>query len=984
MTTRTRAPRVLIRSLATGGLLTAAWLLLGPAGSAHAADRSIDLWAVSGSTSLPGLASPLTVWGYSSDGSTVTAPGGPVLTVDEHDTVTITLHNTLSENTALHIAGESLVPDTTGIPSGTRTYTFTADRPGTYLYEAGLTPNSEHQVAMGLYGALVVRATNPAQAYDDAGTAFDVSAPVVLGEIDPALNASANPAAFDLRAFKPRYFTVNGKVHPQNAPIGAASGQTLLLRYVNAGLSYRSMGVLGASQRLVGVDGSQLRNGSADISRSYVAETFGPGQSADALVTLPATATDRRLAVYDASLTLHNSNTAGAGGMLAVVAVAGTGIATPDTAGPATTGVAWSGGTLTATVSDVATGGSAVSAAEYRLDSVAAPATAMSGSFGSPTVTVTAPVAIASGQHVVYVRGRDAGGTWGPWSSVLVTGNDVVGPTTSGVVLAPDRTNGSVSVAVSATGNDSASGGHAIAAAELSIDGGTAVPMTVATSGPVASVTGTIPAATVTLLAEGSHTVSVRTRDSVGNWGDPATATLVVDMTGPTASGVGVDPDPNNGLQPVNGATPSVRLSATLTDPASTVGAAQSTVVAGEAFVDTLGPLGSGIPVEASDGAWSGPTENVYLDIPLATVRQMTEGSHTLWVRGRDAAGNWGAAGQVVLHVDKTAPTIATLTATPNAATNTITVTGTATDARSALTNVEWFRGADPGAGNGTALSITAAGAISGTIDTSGFPDAAATLSFRVRDAAGNWSAVVTRTVTVTHQLRYSVLGAATLTGPGTTNGRDIYLFNGSVHSRVANLGATPYSLPATANVDGYSVGATAGTFYLSFAGTVTVPGIGTVQDEDVVYWTGTSWQLYYDGSTHGITANVDAISVTGTGTGRVLYLSLATNTTPPGVTGAAGDDADIYRWTSGSTYTRVLDATTAGIPATANVDGVTWVSATDYYLSLSADATVTGLGTAADEDVIHRTGTTWSTYFDGSVHGLTNTNLDVDAFDIR
>jgi hypothetical protein len=494
--------------------------------------------------------------------------------------------------------------------------------------------------------------------------------------------------------------------------------------------------------------------------------------------------------------------------MLDVIAVAGAGGTAPNS-GPATTGVAWAAGTLTATVSDVATGGSGVTAAEYRLDSVAAPATAMTGTFGTPTVTVSAPAAVVSGQHVLYVRGQDADGAWGPWSSVLVTGNDVVGPTTSGVVLAPDRTNGSVSVAVSATGNDSASGGHAIAAAELSIDGGSPVAMTVGTAGPVASTSGTIPAATVNALAEGSHTVSVRTQDSVGNWGAPATATLVVDQTGPTASGVGVDPDPNNGLQPVNGATPSVRLSATLTDPASAVGAAQSTVVAGEAFVDTLGPLGSGIPVEASDGAWSGPTENVYLDIPLATVRQMTEGSHPLWVRGRDAAGNWGAAGQVVLHVDKTAPSVTGLTATPNAATNTITVSGTATDALSALTNVEWFRGPDPGAGNGTALTITPTGTISGTIDTSTFADAPVTLSFRVRDAAGNWSAVVTRSVTVTHRLRYSTAGSTNPPGVGgTADDADIYLFDGTSHSRLHDL--TTMGVPASANADGHTGGSAA------------------------------------------------------------------------------------------------------------------------------------------------------------------------------
>ena len=108
-----------------------------------------------------------------------------------------------------------------------------------------------------------------------------------------------------------------------------------------------------------------------------------------------------------------------------------------------------------------------------------------------------------------------------------------------------------------------------------------------------------------------------------------------------------------------------------------------------------------------------------------------------------------------------------------------------------------------------------------------------------------------------------------------------------------------------------------------------------------------------------------------------------ATNTTPPGA-GGAGDDADVYRWNGNSSYTRVVDASTIGIPATANVDGVKFVSSSDYYLSFSADATVTGLGSAADEDVIHRSGSLWSTYFDGSQHGLhTATNLDVDAFDI-
>ena len=56
--------------------------------------------------------------------------------------------------------GQAMVPDTAGAAAGgTKTYNFTATNPGTFLYEAGLLPNAEHQAAMGLYGALIVRPT---------------------------------------------------------------------------------------------------------------------------------------------------------------------------------------------------------------------------------------------------------------------------------------------------------------------------------------------------------------------------------------------------------------------------------------------------------------------------------------------------------------------------------------------------------------------------------------------------------------------------------------------------------------------------------------------------------------------------------------------------------------------------------------------------------------------------------------------------------
>ena len=101
----------------------------------------------------------------------------------------------------------------------------------------------------------------------------------------------------------------------------------------------------------------------------------------------------------------------------------------------------------------------------------------------------------------------------------------------------------------------------------------------------------------------------------------------------------------------------------------------------------------------------------------------------------------------------------------------------------------------------------------------------------------------------------------------------------------------------------------------------------------------------------------------------------------PPGA-GGTGDDADIYRWNGGSSYTRVVDASAVGW-STANVDGLVWVDATHVYLSYSADTTVPVIGAVQDEDVVRNNGGTWSVYFNGTARGLTSGNLDVDAFDL-
>ncbi len=994
--TRTRTLATTTTSLlAAGGLALLA--LVVPAGAATAASVPFDLYAVTGSSVFPTGGQTVNVWGYSQTNAAVTAPGGPTLTVTQGDSVTITLHNQLSEATSLLIQGQPMVPDRTGAaPAGSTTYTFTADRPGTYLYEAGLVPNAEHQVAMGLYGAFVVRPATANQAYEDASTAYDDEVVMVLSEIDPALNNAANPAAFDMRKYAPRYFLVNGKAYPNTPEIPIGAGRTVLLRYLNAGNQYHSMAVLGAHQTVIALDGSPLT-----YSSRYVAETFGPGQTADALVSPPTTATSARVPLYDGSLLQHNSNRAGAGGMVAFLAVAGTG-AGADGTGPVASNVSSAAGALTATLDETATGGALIQSAEYYLDTMAGPATAMSpvdGAFDSTSESVTAAVAVPSGNHILYVRGQDALGNWGDVSSTHVSGGDGSGPATTFPALSPSPTNGSVPVALHATGDDSATGGSAITGAEYFIDTvgaeGTGSPMTVNTAAPVASLDATIPAATVLALSEGAHTVAIRAKDSTGTWGAVTTIGLAVDTTAPTAGGLSVLPSPNNGTLAYNAGTSAVRLFASsLTDSASA--GVSSTVAGAEAFLDTVGANGTGIVLSASDGTFNSGTEAGYTDIPLSTVVLLAEGGHTVLVHAKDAAGNWGPTTSTSLVIDKTKPVLSAVGVSPNPTqgARTVTLNATAGDTASAISRVEWFTGTDPGQGNATAMTLTSTGPTSATatatVNVESLPEGTTTLNLRARDAAGNWTTTSTTTVTITAPLWFSTVGTTNPPGVGgTADDADIYTWSGTAFSRVIDVTTAPYALSATANIDGFDrIDAT--HFYASFSNTtLNLPGLANVADEDVVYYDNGVWSLYFDGSAHGLSTtnnnlDLDAISIIGAvnGTGGTLYFSTLGTTNPPGVTGTA-DDADIYSW-NGTSYARVWDATANGIPTTANVDGYVRIDATHFYLSFSnATTTVPGLGTVQDEDVIHYATGVWSTYFDGTTHGLTTDNLDIDAFDI-
>jgi FtsP/CotA-like multicopper oxidase with cupredoxin domain len=746
---------------------------------------SFDLYATSGSVTLPAptLANPaatqsVTVLGYNLDGTTaLTAPGGPVLTVNQCDSVSVTLHNTLpmTENTSLLFQGQAMIPDLTGVPSpsGTRTYTFTASQPGTYLYEAGLLNNAQHQVAMGLYGVLVVNPTGvpsgQSWAYD-ASSAYDDQAVVLLSEIDPALNNNASPANFDMRDYHPSYWLINGKEFPDTAPIQTQPGHKLLLRYVNAGIRPHAMGLLGVDQTFVAQDGSWLRD-----SRSYIAESIAPGETLDSLVAMPAASVaGTKFALYSSELMQHNNNASGFGGMLTFI-VSGTAVVGADAAGPTTSAVALTHNapgsatdpyTLSAHISDVSSGNSNIQDAEFFIDNITSNGngTHMTGSFGASSVAdVSATLlaadiaALTGGNHHIYVHGQDQANNWGNFNSYTLY-VDKTGPAVSALSLVTSPTNGSVNVTITATANDTATGNANIQDGQYTIAGdATVYPMTANVAQPIANLTGTIATAG---LSEGDHVITVQGRDSLGNLGASATITLSVDKTGPTFVSGSASPTNNNGTQTYSTSVPAVRVFATFTDA--------NNLKTAEGFIDNTGitpqpafVTGTGFVFIAKDGVYNSHSELGYTDIPIASIAALPDGFHHIWVHARDIAGNWGALdGSITIFTDKNGPVVSNIAFNPAATNNSpVALTATADDTTKGGSNVvagEYFIGTVGAVGTGTVMSVNPTAPVatlSATIPASAFTAVANGTSLKVyvraKDLMGNWGALVLKTLLV-------------------------------------------------------------------------------------------------------------------------------------------------------------------------------------------------------------------------------------------
>ncbi|MEB3211050.1 MAG: right-handed parallel beta-helix repeat-containing protein [Leptolyngbyaceae bacterium] len=206
--------------------------------------------------------------------------------------------------------------------------------------------------------------------------------------------------------------------------------------------------------------------------------------------------------------------------------------------------------------------------------------------------------------------------------------------------------------------------------------------------------------------------------------------------------------------------------------------------------------------------------------------------------------------------------------------------------------------------------------------------------------------------------LFFSLTKGTRLQGINVAN-EDIIHFDGSQFTKVfdgSDVGLNRVIIDAFDMVS-------ADTILMSFNTPITLPGVGRVDDSDIVQFTATrlgeetagSFELYFDGSDVGLTRNgedIDALTRMPTGE---LIISTHSSFTVPGVSGRDEDlllftPTNLGEETSGR-WSMYVDGSDVGLAAKSeNIDGVSVDGAGRILLSTAGNFSVPGLS-GADED---------------------------------
>lgn len=278
------------------------------------------------------------VWGFASGTGPLQYPG-PTLIVNQGESIKVTLKNQLPFPVSIVFPGQSGIVSSGGAGPGVIAqeatvgndviYTFTAKKPGTYLYNSGTRPDL--QTEMGLVGSLIVRpgaasgkafnATDPSTwtAYGTPDSAFDQEFLFMLTDMDPDIHdnterlmlawhaaggtGSYSPAV-DTTHHNANYWFINGRCGPDTmmqAGSGALPaqpydafpmmhpGQRLMMRVIGGGRDPHPFHHHGNHAMVIARNGRLLQSspaaGYSDLAYRVFTTPAYPGETSDGVFT---------------------------------------------------------------------------------------------------------------------------------------------------------------------------------------------------------------------------------------------------------------------------------------------------------------------------------------------------------------------------------------------------------------------------------------------------------------------------------------------------------------------------------------------------------------------------------------------------------------------------------------------------------------------------------------------------------------------------
>lgn len=226
-------------------------------------------------------------WGYNGGSP------GPLLVAWEQERVQVVLRNRLPEPTAIHWRGLAIPNEMDGFPpisvgplvqpGEEFTYEFIVRQPGTYLYHAHVL--SGKQEMRGLAGMMVVLPLEREPVDRDYAILLQ-SWSIGKGLTIPGLTQnqmdwisqknSSQLYDLDPLASVGNYFTLNGKVFPDTAPMRVKAQERIRIRIGNSSTCMFPMHLHGHIFQVVAADGNPLPS---PVSKSTIC--VGPGETWD-------------------------------------------------------------------------------------------------------------------------------------------------------------------------------------------------------------------------------------------------------------------------------------------------------------------------------------------------------------------------------------------------------------------------------------------------------------------------------------------------------------------------------------------------------------------------------------------------------------------------------------------------------------------------------------------------------------------------------